>query len=133
MISSAVSRLSAAVLLIGGLTLLFAADAVLPALVPDFPAGGAWVGQLLGAAWLGVAALNWFQRDTLLGGIYARPVVVTNAVLYFVSAASALRALPSGGTRLWLVAAPATVLAVVYGALMFRGPFDPLPGAREAA
>jgi hypothetical protein len=86
MISSLVSRCSAALLLLGGLALLFASDVVLPALVPAFPASAAWVGQLLGAAWLGVAALNWLRRRAVVGGIHGRPVVFANLVLYFVSA-----------------------------------------------
>jgi hypothetical protein len=127
-ISSFISRISAAVLLFGGIALLFAPDAVLPALAPGFPAGAAWLGQLLAAAWLGVAALNWLQRSVILGGIYGRPVVLANCTLYFVSALSLLRALTNGGApqALWAAAGPAVVLAVAYGALLFRGPFDPL-------
>ncbi len=128
MISSAISRLSAAVLLLGGLALLFGADTILPALAPGVTRSAAWIGQLLGAAWLSVAALNWYSRTALLGGIYGRAVVFANVVLYFVSALTALRALPSGGPRLWLVAAPAAVFAIVYGALLLRGPFDQLRG-----
>ena len=52
-ISSALSRVSAAVLAIGGGAFLFAADALLPALVPGFPSTAAWLGQLVGASWLG--------------------------------------------------------------------------------
>jgi len=127
-ISSHISRVSAAVLLLGGAALLFAPDAVLPALVPGFPPAAAWLGQLLGAAWLGVAAMNWVQRAALLGGIYGRPVVLANLALYFISALSLLRAL-LGGTApaaLWMALAPLAVLAAVYGALLLRGPFDPL-------
>lgn len=58
MVSTLVSRLSALALFLGGFTLLFAPDAVLPRFVPGFPAGGARLGQLLAAAWLGVAALD---------------------------------------------------------------------------
>ena len=128
MISSLVSRISAAVLLLGGATLLFASDAVLPALVPGFPRRAAWLGQLLGAAWLGVAALNWVGRGTLLGGIYGRAIVLANAVLYFVGALSLLRALAGGQAPAawWLVFAPMAALAAVYWALLMRGPFDPL-------
>ena len=62
-------------------------------MVPAFPPAAAWLGQLLGAAWLGVAALNWLQRTALLGGIYGRPVVFANTVMYVVSALSLLRVL----------------------------------------
>jgi hypothetical protein len=92
------------------------------------PPAAAWVGQLLAAAWLGVAALNWLQRSAVLGGIYGRPIVLANLALYFVSALSLLRALMSAGTSsvLWLALAPSAVLAAVYGALLLRGPFDQL-------
>jgi hypothetical protein len=130
-ISSLVTRASAALLLLGGVALLFAPDLILPRLVPGFPAAGLWIGQLLGAAWLGVAALNWLQRAAVLGGIYGRPVVLTNLVLYFVGALTLIRTLqdPAASRALWLVAAPAIGLAIVYGALLLRGPFDPLERA----
>jgi hypothetical protein len=131
-ISSRVSRTSAAVLALAGAALLFAPDAVVPALAPGFPPGALWLAQLLAqllaAAWLGVAVLNWLQRATLLGGIYGRPLVFANVVLYFVGGMAVLRGLrePGAPRALWLVAVPMTLLAVVYGALMLRGPFDPL-------
>jgi hypothetical protein len=127
-ISSVLSRFSAAVLLVGAAAFLFAPDTVLPALVPGFPPAGAWLGQLLGAAWLGVAALNWLQRTSILGGIYGRPVVLTNLALYFVSALCLLRALTGGAAApaLWTALVPAAALAVAYGAMLLRGPFDTL-------
>jgi hypothetical protein len=128
MISSLLSRVSAGVLLLGGVALLFASDALLPALVPGFPSAGAWLGQLLGAAWLGVAALNWLQRGAILGGIYGRPVVFANLTLYLVTALTLLRvvvarAAPPG---LWTVLVPAAALAAAYGTLLLRGPLDAL-------
>ena len=128
MISSTISRVSAFVLLLGGLALLFASDAVLPALIPGFPPDAAWLGQLLAAAWLGIAALNWLQRSALLGGIYGRATVFANVVTYFISAASVLRALLGhrAPAAMWFAAVPLVALAATYTALMMRGPFDPL-------
>jgi hypothetical protein len=128
MISSRLSRLSAFVLLLGGLILLFASDAVLPALVPGFPPDAAWLGQLLAAAWLGIAALNWLQRSALLGGIYGRATVTANVAVYFISALSLLRALlgHAAPPALWAAFVPLAALAATYTALMMRGPFDPL-------
>src|SRR3982751_1185618 len=73
LISSLVSRASAALLAIGGVALLFAADDILPRIIPGFPEAGAWVGQLLAAPWLGVAALNWLNRSFVIGGITGAP------------------------------------------------------------
>ncbi|MDX1420410.1 MAG: hypothetical protein R3181_10630 [Rubricoccaceae bacterium] len=126
MVSSLVTRVSAAVLLAGGLVLLFLPDGVLPALAPGVPPEASWLGQLLAAAWLGVAALNGLQRNAILGGVYGRPVVVANGVLYFVGAASLVRALLDGDAvpGLWALAALMATLAAAYGFLLFRGPFD---------
>ena len=128
MISSRISTLSALVLLLGGAVLLFASDVVLPALVPGFPARAAWIGQLVAAGWLAVAALNWLQRRALLGGIYGRPTVLANTTLHLVAALSVARALADGAAppAAWAVLVPTALLALAYGALMLRGPFDPL-------
>jgi hypothetical protein len=127
-ISSTLSRISAITLLFGGLALLFASDALLPALIPGFPPSAAWLSQLLAASWLGIAALNWLQRSTLLGGIYGRPIVLANVALYLISALSLLRALlgHAAPPALWGLLVPFAALALAYGALMLRGPFDPL-------
>ncbi len=90
-----------------------------------------WLGQLLAAAWLGIASLNWMQRSAILGGIYARPLVYTNFVLYLVSGLSMVRVVtvPGASAGAWGLAVPMCALAIAYAALMFRGPFDPLPTA----
>ena len=124
--SSHISRVSTFLLLVGGLVLLFAADEILPRLIPDFPANGAWLGQLLAAAWLGMASLNWLNRSLLLGGIYGRPVVTTNAVLYFISATVLVKVAGSSerpGT-MWILTVPAMLFAGLYAWLLYRGPFE---------
>jgi len=130
-ISRLLTTVSALVLFVLGLALLFAPDVVLGRLVPGFPPGSAWVGSLLGAAWLGMAALDWSHRTTLLGGIYGRPVVYANFVLFLVSALVLVRVVlrPGMPPVIWLFALPFFVLAVAWALLLFRGPFDPLDRA----
>jgi hypothetical protein len=133
--STLVSRISAAVLLVAGLALLFAPDAVLPRLIPSYPPTALWLGQLLGAAWLGVAALNWWSRTTILGGIYGRPIVLTNLAIYFIGALvmlSAARRVKFPGA-VWTAVALAVVLAVAYGWLLLRGPLPKDWGKRDAS
>ena len=128
MISSLITTASAAILFLGGIALLFASDVILPSVVPGFPAAASWIGQLLASAWLAVAMLNWSQRSRLIGGIHGRPVVLTNFALYFIGALVLLRAArePGSAATLWWLATAAALMAVVYGALLVRGPFDPL-------
>jgi hypothetical protein len=126
LISTQISRASAGLLLVGGLALLFAADDILPRLIPAFPAAGAWLGQLLAAAWLAVAMLNWLSQSLLLGGIYGRPVVLTNAVLYFVGAMVLLKIVTrsNGPAAVGLLVVPFVFFSAVYAWLLFRGPLE---------
>ena len=126
MISTQIARASTVLLLLGGLTLLFASDSILPNLIPAFPPAGAWLGQLLGASWLAVAALDWISRNQLLGGIYGRPVVMANAALYFIAAMVLAKIVlrSDAPPALWLMFIPALVFAGMYGWLLFYGPFE---------
>ena len=124
--SARLSRASAGLLAVGGMLLLFAADDILPRLSPGFPGAAAWIGQLLGGAWLAIAALTWLNRGARLGGIYGRPVVLTNAIVYFVSAMglAKIATRPDRSTPIVVVTALVVLFAGVYGWLLFRGPFE---------
>lgn len=126
LISSRISRASAILLLLGGVALLFAPDIILPYLIPDLPPAGAWLGQLLAAAWLALAILNWLSRSVLLGGIYGRPVVLSNGAFYFIAAMVLLDAVTRRGTpkTLWFLIIPIALFAGIYGWLLFRGPIE---------
>jgi hypothetical protein len=122
MIASHISGASAVLLAGAGAVLLFAADDLLPRLIVGFPPQGAWLGQLLAAAWLGIAALNWLNRRARLGGIYGRPIVLTNISVYFISAMTLLRISAQSGTAVVFGAAVVSLLfAAAYGWLLFRG------------
>ncbi len=123
MISSFITRTSAALLAAAGLPLLFASDVLLPRLIPGFPVASSWLGQLIAAAWLSVALFNWNSRETVLGGIYGRPSVNLNLVLYVVSAIALLK-VRDATLAVRVIAVPFALMAVVYGVLLFRGPLD---------
>lgn len=122
-ISSLLSRASACYLGVIGFALLFAADEILPGYVPGFPRSAAWIGQLIAGGWLGAAMLNWNGRENILGGIYGRPQVILNLLLYMVSALALLRAgLPM--PLLAVLTVPMSLFALAYAAVFLRGPFD---------
>ncbi len=124
-VSSALSRISALYLGLVGFAFLFASDDLLPRLIPGFPKDAAWFGQLLAAAWLGAAAVNWNGRGNLLGGIYGRPQVTLNLMIFLVGALSMLRA-SAPPLALWGLTVPMSVLGLAYAAVFLRGPFDRL-------
>ncbi|MEP6835273.1 MAG: hypothetical protein ABJB74_17940 [Gemmatimonas sp.] len=127
-ISSFVTRCSAAYLLIVGVAMLFAADALLPVVIPAFPPSATFLGQIIAAGWLAMAAMNWQSRTQILGGIYGRPVVYSNVLLFTIAALGVVRAalLPGASPWLWVVVVPSGIFAILYGALLLRGPFDSL-------
>lgn len=126
MISSFITHVSALILAMAGAAFLFASDVILPAAIAGFPPDAAWLGQLLAAAWLGLAFLNWTHRTTVLGGIYGRPVVLANFALYVMSALSLARVVDGSSASAWLWPAliVSAVLAMGYGTLLLWGPFD---------
>lgn len=54
--------------------------------------------QAAGGLYLGFAALNWMAKDSLIGGIYSRPVAMGN-FLHFLVVAIALGKLVARGHR----------------------------------
>lgn len=123
--STVVTRVSAIVLALAGIALLFAPVEILARLAPGTPMALAWIVQLLAGAWLGLSAMNWMTRFTMVGGVYGRAIVLANATTYFVSAMTMLHALRDGAPTATVVALTvvAVALAAVYGYLLFRGPF----------
>jgi hypothetical protein len=125
MLSSHLTRTSALLLGVSGFAFVFAPREMLALLAPGTPRTATWIGQLLGAALVGLACLNWFNRHTLLGGIYARAVVLANAMFYVVGASSvfgASAALTATRSTAQGVAAVLGVFAACYVWLLFRGP-----------
>jgi len=123
--STQLTRVSAILLALTGAAFLFAPVELLARIAPEVPASAAWLGQLLGAAWLGLATMNWLSRFTMVGGIYGRAIVSANAAAYFVSAMVMLSAARRVGftTSMLVIAIVTVVMAAVYGYLLFRGPF----------
>lgn len=83
-----------------GLLLLFAPEDLSGLLGPE-PTNHTLM-QLLGAALLGFAAMNWIARGSALGGIYGRAVVAGNQTHLVVGALLLLkRCVETGNTQPW--------------------------------
>lgn len=80
--------------------------------------------QLLGALYLGFAILNWTARESLLGGIYQRPVVLGN-FLHFLAGALALIKGSPATAPLIAFAAVYALLAIGFAFVLFTSPVAP--------
>ncbi len=80
--------------------------------------------QLLGAVYFAFAVLNWIAKDSLIGGIYNRPIAVGNFTHFFTGGlvlfkeASSVH-LPS---IIWLICILYLLLALSFGSLLFKHP-----------
>lgn len=83
-----------------------------------------WIGQLIGSMYLGFAFLNWTARESVMGGIYGRPLVLGNLMHFFVGTLALWKAVGrvEETTGIMIVAAAYTVLAVLFGRVMFVQP-----------
>lgn len=117
--------LTASLLGLGGIAMLFVPDAVLRVFLSQQQAP-VWPVQLLAAAWCGFAALNWASRGTILGGIYGRPLVVANFVHFLIAALILVRTAVAGAldSTMWVVLVIIALLAAAYGLRLFAGPPD---------
>jgi hypothetical protein len=81
--------------------------------------------QLAGAAWVGLAAINWAARGTLIGGIYGRPIALGNFAHFAIGAIVLLKVIAGAraGAELLASAALYAAFAVWFGyALFSAGP-----------
>lgn len=113
---------TALVLALGGAALLFAPDVAAGALRIDSGAG-IWPWQVLAAAWLGLAALDWASRGSVVGGIYARPVASANFTHFLIVSLVLARVVLGGGqsAATWILFAVATMFALAFGQRLFFG------------
>ena len=114
---------AAAIYLAAALPLLFAPDEILTAATGAAPSVlDTALLQLVAAALFGFAMLNWFQRSTVTGGIYGRPIVAAN-LSHTAIAALSLAHFAKAGTLPRLLLVPLAlyaVLALAFGWAFFR-------------
>jgi hypothetical protein len=112
---------SALVLAALGIALLIAPGETTAAILPG-AAAPPILAQLLGAALLGFAAMNWTARGSALGGIYGRAVVAANQAHLVIGALILVRRALDGGAptpAYWLLAAVYVLGALFFSYLMF--------------
>lgn len=77
--------------------------------------------QALGATYLGFAMLNWMAKESLIGGIYSRPVSMGNFLHFAVAGIALVKAVMAGERAVAILACTAlyVVFAVAFGAVVF--------------
>ncbi|MGZ3838619.1 MAG: hypothetical protein ACXVMS_10135 [Flavisolibacter sp.] len=81
--------------------------------------------QVVGALYLGFAALNWMAKAHTMGGIYSRPLVMANFGNYFIGGLAILKCLkshPDLPTIIWIIGCVYAIFAVLFAFILFRSP-----------
>ncbi len=82
--------------------------------------------QIIGALYLGFAALNWMTRGHAIGGIYGRPLSMANLVHFLVAALALIKLATVWHPPAVLIAAAIyTLFAAAFGAMLFAAPQAP--------
>ena len=80
--------------------------------------------QIIGAAYLGFAMMNWMAKTVLIGGIYARPLAMGNFVHFLIGALALLKYAfaAQNSMAIWLAAIVYSLFAIAFGIVMFTHP-----------
>jgi len=113
---------SALILGLAGIFALFMPDVLLSAQGLAATGTMSTLVQLTGALYFSFALMNWIAKDSLIGGIYARPVSLGNFGHFFIGSLLLLKYQVSNEMNLFILAALAiyAVYAVCFYWLVFR-------------
>jgi hypothetical protein len=110
---------------VSGIALTFAPDLIIGSLGVNPSQVSIIFGQILGALYFGFAMLDWMTKESLIGGIYNRPVAVANFTHFMIAGLALVKASisnPQIPILLILVSGVYAVLALLFGILLFRHP-----------
>ncbi len=120
---------SAVVLAIAGGACLFAPDEI----IRTMHAGGLpIVVQLLGALLFAFAMVNWTAKDSLIGGIYNRPVAIGNLTHFTIGAISIVKLVIAGSLpqAAWMIAVVYVLFAAAFARVFVTSPVSEEAGTR---
>jgi hypothetical protein len=117
---------SAVVMAVAGAAASFAPREILVAAGTQSPdAALQLLVQLAGALYLSFAIANWTARNSLIGGIYGRPLALAN-VLHFTMGSLALISHAGGGVRgVTALAVIYALFAIAFAVVFFTSPVSP--------
>ena len=118
---------SSAFLAMGGVGLTFFPQGTLARIDAPFDGPVVLLLQVLGAALIGFAMLNWMSRGAPMGGIYGRPVSMANLSHFVIGASALLKGAFAHDFALEVtgLAVIYTIFAIWFAWLLFTHPVTP--------
>ena len=81
--------------------------------------------QVMGGLFFGFAMLNWMAKESVIGGIYNKPLVTANMAQFVVGGLALLKDLihhPDKPLIIWLLTGFYTIFGLVFVILFMRSP-----------
>jgi hypothetical protein len=79
--------------------------------------------QILGAFYFAFGMVNWLAKESLLGGIYGRPIVVGNVTHFLIGALALVKGITlHNSILLWIAAAVYAVFTAAFTLVMYTQP-----------
>lgn len=111
-----------------GIAFIFIPEEILHLLSSETNVSSLLLLQIMGALYFGFAMLNWMSRNSVIGGIYNKPVAVANYAHFFaggIALAKALLKNPALPSLLWVIAAVYLLFAVIFVWIFYKNPSAP--------
>ena len=117
---------SAVFMMISGLGLTFIPQEIFEFLNAGLDPSSVLFAQLLGSLYLGFGMLNWMSKNSVIGGIYNKPLVVGNLAHFLISFFTLIRIVgkPSGNEFPFILILTTiyTVFTLCFGFVFFKHP-----------
>jgi hypothetical protein len=110
-----------------GIILTFAPDIVMGNLDIDNNQMSLLLGQVIGGLYFGYSMLNWMTKESLIGGIYNRPIAIANFTHFLIAGLAIGKALisnPGLPKTLWGACVVYAVLGLLFVMILFRHPVN---------
>jgi hypothetical protein len=125
-----VMTLSSIVLGATGAILTFAPDMVLRNLNIDTNPTSLILGQIIGGLYFGYSMLNWMTKESLIGGIYNRPIAIANFTHFLIAGLAIAKRLissPELPKSLWAAGIVYVTFGLLFIIILFRHPINSEP------
>lgn len=119
-----IMTVSAVLLIAAGIAASFAPDELAALLQSEHSSQFTITVQLLGALWFAFGMVNWTAKETIIGGVYGRPVAIGNLTHFTIGALALLKVCTriDAPVWLWVLAGIYTVFALLFARIFFRPP-----------
>lgn len=81
--------------------------------------------QVLGALYFAFAMLNWMAKESVIGGIYNRPIAIANFTHFFIGGVALIKVLLKEPTLPFVIPVLAgvyTLFALLFGVILYTSP-----------